>query len=169
MSGLLLFSLIVFVVWFLVVLALEETGEPEALVGGLFVTAIAIALHDWFSPYDVHTAAIENWKWLALGFACYLPIGGAWSIFRWYRYNVAKLKEWNTLPDTDWRKQKKDSNPRPGVSAHKSRIIGWIVYWPWSVFWYALKDVLMRVFEHVFELLKSTYQKVQYIVWKDVQ
>jgi hypothetical protein len=57
---------------------------------------------------------------------------------------------------------------KPTARAYTWRIISWIAYWPWSMLWYALSDVLTRVFEHVYNMLQGTYRRITEAVWADV-
>lgn len=49
---------------------------------------------------------------------------------------------------------------RPRVRDNKKRILTWMLYWPWSLLWYAVNDPVRKAFEFLFNRLKAVYQWV---------
>jgi hypothetical protein len=56
----------------------------------------------------------------------------------------------------------------PAATDHKAKIVGWMVFWPWSALWTLLNDPLRRIFNHIFKVLKETYQKISEKVFGNI-
>lgn len=56
----------------------------------------------------------------------------------------------------------------PSATEYKAKIVGWMVFWPWSAMWTLLNDPLRRIFNHIFKVLKSTYQKISEKVFGNI-
>lgn len=136
-----------------------------------------------FAIFSTILGAILFWKTIALGFAVwpllllalvgYAVIGGVWSVYRWFRYcrqyifenpfdkeNVWDYKDGQKVRLTATEHFKKKLRP----SEHKSRLIGWIVYWPWLVIWNIVGDVVTGIYE----ALTNVYQKTADSVIKKI-
>lgn len=89
----------------------------------------------------------------------YIIIGMLWSIFRWYKFTISILKISSnyTLENSD-SKNRYISRVMEDVSVNnnKSRIIGWMVLWPWSVGWYLTSNF----FETIYDNLWVIYEKI---------
>ena len=46
------------------------------------------------------------------------------------------------------------------VSKHSGKIVGWMFWWPASLVGWALGDLLVNFFEHVFDILKGYFQAI---------
>ena len=57
---------------------------------------------------------------------------------------------------------------QPRAWLNKSRITSWMAYWPWSMFWTLLADVLRQVFEKIQKLLGNLMDSISNMVFKHV-
>lgn len=110
---------------------------------------------------------IENHpKDIALWAAAYLPIGIAWSFFRWWR--VLKNKGAEILADkADFKpgyggKTWKEfvDNRMPKAGDNKQRIVCWIMYWPFSAASYVLFDILCDIGNWLYAQLSGLYTRM---------
>lgn len=108
---------------------------------------------------------VSHWHILLILVLIYGVIGGLWSVFRWFRYcreyigqnpaHVDSLWEYvggNKVKITMNQYYKNKLSPKH----HKSRLIGWVVYWPWSLVWNIIGDFVTGIYD----VLSNTYQKV---------
>lgn len=56
----------------------------------------------------------------------------------------------------------------PTAAGYKSRIVQWMVFWPWSALWTLLNDPLRRLFNYIFTYLRATYQRIAIKVYGNV-
>jgi len=56
----------------------------------------------------------------------------------------------------------------PQVRNHKGRIIAWMSYWPWSLFWTLLNDPIRRLFRRIYYQIKNVLQSISDRVYKDI-
>lgn len=123
------------------------------LVGGLLIT---------FFGADVNPF---TWVWanpgLVLEFVSYWLLAGAfWSIVRWYLF-LLKVRARTRASASQSKQQTPLTRPRDSyASENKSRITGWIAYWPFSIVGYFLGDFLTNVFKNVYRVLSSLYEKM---------
>lgn len=100
----------------------------------------------------------QSWRMLIGFILVYACAGMVWSIFRWYRWVriwVARYKSKNadgqlSSHDMSYLKDHLDAGE------HKSMIVGWIGYWPWSLFWNFTGDF----FTMCFEALQQVYSSI---------
>lgn len=143
----------------LIVLSIIYTTAVEMDKHGLAIFGTFIAVLLWWNEISM---LFQNWKLLLIGIVAYGIIGGAWSIFRWFRYCrkyvkdnpfTDKVREYCTLitktPESFYKDHLNPSN-------HKSRLIGWIVYWPWSLLWNCAGDFVTSIYD----ALTNIYNRV---------
>jgi hypothetical protein len=53
----------------------------------------------------------------------------------------------------------------PLPAANKSRIMLWMVWWPWSALWTLLNDPLKRIYRMIYQHLVSIYTRMSYAVF----
>lgn len=106
-------------------------------------------------------AAISNWQLILMILAIYTAIGGAWSIFRWFKYcrkYINEIDPWGETPKF----VKEKSTPEKyyisklSPSEHKSQIMSWIIYWPFSAFWNIAGDLISGIFD----MLTNVYKHI---------
>jgi hypothetical protein len=101
---------------------------------------------------------LEHWKLLLFCAVGYIPVGIGWVYLKWrsylgYRYREAEdyLKLNGSLPNWDY---------PPQVSKHKSDIMRWLSWWPFSLIGTLLNDPLRRLFEAVYRNIASHLQEI---------
>ncbi len=82
----------------------------------------------------------------------WVVIGVFWSCWRWLKY-VRETISNKTIKDSD---DKRYVENDLDLYKHKSRIIGWIVYWPWSMIWNIVGDF----FEALYKSMEGLYTKI---------
>jgi hypothetical protein len=94
---------------------------------------------------------------LAAWLGGYIVIGMGWTVFKWWLHVARIRREISSLDFSridNWKfSELKDSvNP----SSNKAKITKWGVYWPWSVLWSSIHDVV----EAVYNTLLGTYERI---------
>ena len=51
---------------------------------------------------------------------------------------------------------------------HKARVLRWMTYWPWSMFWSLLDDVVRNVFRHLQRFFSGVMDRISNFVFRDV-
>lgn len=121
----------------------------------IFVTLAAALIY-----YKYIIAFFANWQLSLLCILVYGFIGGLWSIWRWVKYCKKTVDEYTYYPTkggegfllTKEQTLQQILSPKN----HKSRLIGWIVYWPWSMIWNVLGDF----FTGIYDFLSIIYERV---------
>ena len=127
----------------------------------IFATILGVILF-WKSI----VLAATCWQLVLICAAAYVLIGGAWSVFRWFKYcreyiathpykeanERYEYRDGKEIPLTPQAYYKKKLQP----NEHKSRLIGWVAYWPWSLIWNIAGDTLTAIYD----ALANVYQKV---------
>lgn len=166
----------------LFIIAAEHENEDFDSVHGFAIFFTIVAGLIYCKPI---LAFLRDWSWqfVLLGIVGYLIIGGINSAFRWFKYcrkfvekHPAKsIKEniWDNdssqnrqyrRPTAEEAKKQAEEYYRDNLrpSKHKSRLLGWIAYWPWSVFWNILGDLLTGIYD----ALSNVYSKISASVIK---
>lgn len=99
----------------------------------------------------------SNWKLILIFAVLYVIIGTAWSIWRWSKFvqktvDDYKSKHPQKLSEID----ESVISSRIDVTYHKTKITGWIAYWPWSAFWNLTEDFFTMIYDNI----KAIYQKI---------
>lgn len=139
--------------------------ENDTYGFSVFATIVGILLF-----WKTIVLAFLSWKLLLLGVLGYFILGGIWSVFRWFKYcqkyiqnhpvSPKDLVDWNSKPISKIDYYKEKLIP----SDHKSQLVGWIVYWPWSLLWNISGDFITSIYD----MLTTIYQKVTMSVIKSL-
>lgn len=86
----------------------------------------------------------------------YFVLGGIVSLVSWRNYVREVVKEYNRISRKDEYYIKSVTSPAFG----KSKIIGWILLWPFCLFWMIFHDYLNKIAQSVYNLLAGLYQKI---------
>lgn len=165
---------------FIVVAAVEyESGFwATILFVATLITGNAIAHNGWLTFARLHPLGVVEW---AIG---YLVVGCVWSIAKWYLYSRDRVIEYNEGKDSFLRIkgvteltpqlarefQNYSSTPDiPVAREHKGTIILWMSYWPFSILGFLFNDFIKKIFNHLFEFLQSTYQRISDSVFSSVR
>lgn len=143
----------------ILILSIAYTVATEADTHGfaIFLTIVAALIYAKFL-----IGLFVFWPYILAAVALYALIGGAYSAFRWFRYckdyiafhPYKNADEWETNHGKLKPEDYYASKLRPGE--HKSKLIGWIAYWPWSFLWNVAGDTLTAIFE----ALVNVYQNI---------
>jgi hypothetical protein len=146
------------------ILCIACTVATEKDIHGFAIFTAIVATIVYFK-YIV--TAFGYWQFLLLGLAVYTLIGGCWSVYRWFRYcreyiDLHPLSSVDDIERYDYINGQKvfltteqyyQQKLQP--SKHKSKLISWIVYWPWSFVWNIIGDVVT----HIYEMFANVYQR----------
>ena len=156
------FWLLLFIASIIFIAAVENDEYAFSIVATIILLAI------YWKPL---LALGAHWNLIAIFGGLYVVAGIAWSIWRWTRYvqkaaenyqEIAeqlksKFKDKNTSENVrEMEYEKTKFKDKIDVKDNKSRIVGWIVYWPWSAFWNITGDFFNAIYDH----LKAVYQKI---------
>lgn len=122
-----------------------------------------------------------------IGVAVWMAIGVAWSFAKWFFHLMNfrdKFRELRTkwfidnkldptqpLPENlkdevgdltqlGWSYRSWHNMQKPRAADNKSRIIGWMAFWPFSMVGTLLNDPIRKLFTWIFNHLKGLYQKM---------
>jgi hypothetical protein len=126
----------------------------------IFATILAILL-----GWNNLGLLFHNWQLLLIGVAAYGIAGGAWSVFRWFKYcrkyieehpneKISLIEGYGDNKRTLTLEQYYSEKLNP--SAHKSKLISWIVYWPFSLFWHITGDIINTIYD----MFANSYARV---------
>lgn len=135
--------------------------ERDVHAFAIFATILGVGLF-WNSIALLGTI---SWPFLLVIAGGYFIIGGLWSVFRWLKYCQNYIVDHPyTSPKTDYDGRgnkviltaQEYFSKQLAPSKHKSRLIGWIAYWPWSLGWNIAGDTITTMYAS----LTNLYQKI---------
>ena len=141
--------------WVLLLFPLVEFEKS----GFAFLTVIVgLALLQVFGGVDVTGTILRDPLSLILWVAAYLLVGIGYSLLRWNWYCSAWRRDYDATDpgyqkDILWKNQ-------PAAASSKNRIITWMMFWPWSAFWWFLSDFITEVFERIYRSFSSVYERI---------
>lgn len=104
----------------------------------------------------------------AIGFIVgYFVAGTVWSIAKWYFF-LLNIRDRALENREHFTSVQSRMITIPKVKEHKSRIVGWMVYWPFSAVWTILNDPVRRIFLHIYRKIEKVMQKMANNVFKDI-
>lgn len=150
--------------------------------GWFAICAIVIGLAIAYFVVDIqlHRLIIENPMKFFIGLLVYFAMGAAYSVLKWYMYvgkNAERIKQdfskykdlySNTTkyPDVETEETKiredfkKSSYNSMRASLNKYRISGWLVWWVPSMFWTFTHDFFKAVWDYIYEVFSSLYERI---------
>ena len=157
--------------------------ETELYGWATFAALAGAAAFSWLHRHDVLGYLHDHGLELLINVGIYVAIGVVWSYARWvlklikfrteFREQTEAFKVAKKLPLdqpipseqlNDFRLwlpyDKRYLRSVPRASEHKSNIVAWMSFWPCSVLGYLLRDPIKRLFDTLFDLLKSSYQRI---------
>ena len=127
----------------------------EELSSGLTTLAIIILLIFawWFLSFNVISFTINNFTTVAYSTLAYLVIGILYSFLKYYLFLL----------------KQKDNGASKNLASKIAyeRIATWIVYWPLSLIWTLLSDLLTRLVNKFIAMFKGIYDSILNHVFKD--
>jgi hypothetical protein len=176
----------------LLLIAAVEYEKPGWATISLIVFCVALWLFGDVNVIKLTTKEPLFTSGLLVG---YFVVGVIWSLAKWWffvrqcRERYGKLRSTflkkrgyrrdGSIPETEreqWQewlngqlRYDRGYQLRPTVQQNKSRILTWMIYWPWSAVWTVLNDPVKRFFKFIFNQMKVVYQKIAYNAFKDVE
>jgi hypothetical protein len=172
-------------------IAAVEYDKPGLATLSIIVFFVLLG---WLGNINILNAIRER-PLLSLGcLAGYFAAGTMWSICKWWFY-VRKLRDKfdeykrdflarnnradaKTIPDdlrilwlneVDYNYSLAPSKSKPIVAHNKSRIMTWMVYWPWSLVWTMVNDPIKRLFKEIYRVIQGFMQKISDRAFADVE
>lgn len=128
----------------------------------------------------VIAAVITNFKIVLIGLILYFIAGGLWSVFKWWRFNVAVKNRYDEIisrepsakmSDILYSIRKYFRNDEltlpPRASKMKTTITLWIVSWPWSMVAWVLGDFVMEICSSIYKILGNVYDRITKSIFGD--
>ncbi|MBI5733173.1 hypothetical protein HY967_04490 [Candidatus Jorgensenbacteria bacterium] len=160
----------------------------ENFTGATASLVIALLLLQFLGDVKVFSYVLEQPFMGLIYFVMYLGAGTAWSIIKWWRfvgkrkseYDRAKAEfltrhkvEGNAIPNvlkSEWRDRCRHESyaEAPQARQHKGKIVGWMCYWPWSLFWTLLDDPIKKILQTIYQWLQGIYQAISIRAYRDV-
>lgn len=173
------------IIW-IVYLSINVINETDNNLKPLVSTVIYLGILQLYFNVPIMGYIINNPSIVIIFTFLYLVVGAIWSAYKWITYILnwkkvyKKTKEYFfNLPENNniaedevsenWKEERQitlsngimyDLRSIPSALNFKSKIIKWIVYWPFSMFLYLIIDLVRDVLEHLFNLIKSIYKKI---------
>ena len=161
----------ILIIWFLEdAINYEKTYRDTG--GGTKVTMTILAfltLYFFFGSKEQFVQALYYIKGnpgtIILSIASYVVIGVIWSIVRWYFY----------LQGFKIHYIRKNGPTKNGISFrgipkgadNKNRILTWMSYWPFSMFWTIINEPFRKVFRYIYSKIEGIYDKMAKSVFSD--
>ncbi len=142
-------------VWFWIIAAITSVIFIASIENDHYstptITAIILGILYWKS-----IAAI-GWQTVGIFVGVYALVGVLWSVFKWYRHCQKIANSYRGSYGTSLTpSQQSELKGEMCVSDHKSRLTGWIAWWPWSLTWGLTGDF----FNMLYETMVNSYQKI---------
>jgi len=174
---------VVIVTAFIVITALEEHEQGIFALIALMVTLVTLNL-----SMPVFRTLIFNPKRTILLIAAYFVVGAVWGFVKWFLYVTRELERYNEAKATILYKHKASALTQdtarelkeyisdygmnqielnPQVREHKSDIMRWMIYWPFSGLWTLVNDPVRRAFRFIYTKMQATMQAVSDRMFKN--
>lgn len=161
--------------------AYDHWPVTTALIAGLIIACIL------WGPYTIFVTVLwANIDWIIIGTPVYLVVGLLWSFFQWDRFCLKSYQGYIKAIDTYKEKVEKAENARnklgfdtpmdkadrdravgpeptkvlfkPQWRQNKAKLIGWITYWPLSLFGFLVGEFFIEQIEKVINMFGNNYQ-----------
>jgi hypothetical protein len=130
----------------------EKTGFAllSVLVAGALLQVVA--------GYDVLGYIVNNPLTILTYATAYIVVGVGYTFLRWDRFGANWRKIYDATPDGYNKRSLYDNQPT--AFKNKSRITNWMMFWPWSAFWWFLSDFILEVFNWVYSHFVTVYDRI---------
>lgn len=154
-AGIAFWPVVIILVESCIILAFVENKNP--LVA--FVSfIIALVLLEFLTAADPLTFTYNNPVTVLMYAAGYVVIAILYSFWRWDRLGAAWRRKYD---DPDYARSKESLlRERPLAKYNKALIIGWMMFWPWSLFWWVLADFIIDFFGFLYRHLARVYDAI---------
>ena len=155
LTGVGLWPALIFAAWVILLFPLVEFERTGFAVLSVIV---GLALAQFGFGYDVLGTITGNPIAILAWGGFYILVGIGYSLLRWNSFCAKWRREYDAEPggftrSTMW------SN-RPDAATSKNRITAWMMFWPWSAFWWLLSDVITEIFEWIYVRFAAVYSRI---------
>jgi len=113
---------------------------------------VLIGLMGWIYFEELWALAHSiSWPLVAGCALAYVAAGIGWSVVKWARYVREVVKTSSNQSDAKYTLR---------LSHNKSKITGWLAYWPWSAFWTVGWGVTRDFWVYIYDSMEAVYQKI---------
>ncbi len=109
----------------------------------------------------VHATLADKLMLLSVSVICYACIGAVWAFKKWVDLVKYKKAEAIKCFGNEW--QQRSTRPKP--SCYETRIMSWIMFWPWSVLWWLLTWP-RHVAVWVYDQISAKFDEISIRMWK---
>ena len=138
-----------------IIACVERQGSGGFALLSIVITAALLVFLFGINPLAY---VIEHPFTALLAVAAYLATGIVWARFRLGRYLKQWVIKWHNTQSE--REKKEMYGSRPTLANSKDRILGWMMFWPWSALWWTLADMVVDLFNKLYEMLGGFFGKV---------
>jgi len=138
--------------------ALFACMELERGVLALVSVAATITILDYVFHVGVVSFTFANMFTVGIYFLAYVAFGVLFSLFRWDRYCAKWRREYDETEYENGKTRLRKELPRAKTS--KSRIITWMMFWPWSLVWWVIRDFVKEIFIVLYEKLGKVFDRI---------
>ena len=174
---------IILVVAFIVITALVENDKGFWAFLGTLLSVILLCGGHFDSA--LHFIAANPGK-VVLMILSYFVLGTVWSILKWFLYVNRQLEKYNerkahwlhneNLTAITTSEQALDFKRHlgtfgelsPQVREHKSDILLWMTYWPFSCLWTLINDPIRKIFRTIYVHITTSLQAISDRMFKGV-
>lgn len=170
--------------WFWGLLALETIVLLTCIEyeHGTFSTLSVVAFFTllyFFGGFNALQYGYQNPLKVLMYFGGYLGLGVLWSIGKWWSYTSRQREHYDEAREKfleergnnggmtdelryEWEDyvEKYRIEYKPKARNHKKRLVMWATYWPWSLAWTLLDDVVKRFLNFAIRKLQRVYQAI---------
>lgn len=152
------------------ILFLMITIEIAYDLGFVAVMTIAVfALLAWYVDLYTVEAVLAAWPVLLMWAGGYVLIGLIWGCTRWALYVRSKLVTARETMRINPRFAKEKFRTAPRVSEHKSDIIRWMSFWPFSIIVWVLGDLFRDLWNALYDYMTTFLQRISDRIWMSLQ
>ncbi len=128
----------------------------------ILLTLILLAIFGNWEFFKTILIWIQHNPFVFIGYLIlYAIIGIIWSFFKWYGY-LRKKRDY-------FRKWSGDKHKIPQFQDHISRIVSWMMYWPFSALWTLSYSLFRDVFNYLAEQLRGAYESIIKNMFKEFE
>lgn len=168
-------ELLTVIFWYAIAVLFLLTAATESFFVGFIVLFLSGAWIAFVEGVDILAYAQENTGTILVFLLVYVACGAIWSLVKW-RLWLGKQKDgitraWDTFQlnnpslTGDMEAMKNDFLRSSygytwRAANNKGMILSWLVWWVPSLAWTVFKDLLIKVWERVYDLLSGVYDRI---------
>lgn len=160
------------IVWTVVLFGIiVATTENELGWVSFIVLAIGVTVMELAGASALWPWVVENPLRLVVYLVGYLIAGGLWSLFKWWlfvRRRMPEVKEafqrWSrdhaSAPMDEFIASSYHNPVSLSDNTNQERIMRWMIWWVPSLFWTLLSDLLISIWNRVYDLMAGGYRAI---------